>query len=79
MRVEQSMFRKAKDNIYFITHSVFPVIILLTSGNSFIAFFFCVCVYGKEKNWKMHSAHNVIEVFSFFQSVKIRMKLPSAI
>lgn len=50
MRVEQSMFRKAKDNIYFITHSVFPVIILLTSGNSFIAFFFlCVCVWQREE------------------------------
>jgi len=40
MCVKQSTLRKAKDNIRFITHPMFLVIILLTSGNSFIAGFF---------------------------------------
>lgn len=64
MCVKQSMFRKAKGNILFITHSMFLVIILLTSGNGFIAFFH---TDAKEKNCKMHSVYNIIDrVLIFF-------------
>lgn len=70
MSVKQSTFRKAKDNIRFIIHPMFLVIILLTSGNSFIAFFFFFFTDGKEKNWKMHSVYNVIEVWRFFSSFR---------
>lgn len=49
MSVKQSTFRKAKDNIRFIIHPMFLVIILLTSGNSFIAFFFFLYRWQREE------------------------------
>lgn len=77
MYIKQSMFRDAKDNILLIIHYAF-LMILLTSGNHFIAFF---PRDAKEKNWKMNAVYNIIEGLSssFFQRVRIRIKLSSSI
>lgn len=77
MYVKQSMFRDAKDNILFIIHYGF-LMILLTTENHFIAFF---PRDAKEKNWKMNAVYYITEGFSssFFQRVRIRTKLSSSI